>query len=149
VRVGTAGSVLNLFIILKRTLERTHLCICCCICSPEAVLYLYVFLEALGVQVVQGALGVQVHLLHLCTKQYNKTEYNITGPVGNRQPAENCTCPREGLGEISKTASLLSFCVQKHSAINSPQSCLLEGQPYRTSQIVGHQCIYPSGLQAD
>lgn len=132
------GLILNLFIILKGTVERTNLCICCCICSPEAVLYLYlyVFLEALGVQVVQGALVVHVHLLHLCTKQ-STTE----GPVSNRQPAENCTCPHNGLREISKTASLFlrGFCVQKYGGIDSLGCCLL-GEPYGTSQIVGYQC---------
>lgn len=71
VRLRVMGLILNLFLILQGALEGTNLCICCCICSPEAVLclYLYVFLEALGVQVVQEALGVQVPLLNLCTKQ--------------------------------------------------------------------------------
>lgn len=69
------------------TTENTNLCICCCICSPEAALYLclYVFLEALGVQVVQGALAVQVHLLHLHTKHSTMSQ------------AQQATCNLQGV----------------------------------------------------
>lgn len=97
--------VLNQLIISKRTMERTNLCICCCICSPEAVFYLYIFLEVLGVQVVQEAQGVQVHLLHLCKKWSTMLQ-----PLhASRQSAENHICPHDGLLEISEF--LRGFCV--------------------------------------
>lgn len=78
----TTGLIFDIIDRFKRIMERTNLCICCCTRSPEAVLYLYVFLEALGVQEVQEGLVVQVHLLHLCTKQSTMSQARM-------KPAEN------------------------------------------------------------
>lgn len=128
------GLILNLLIMWERTLESTNLCICCCRCSPEAPLwlYLYVYLEALGVQEVQGAPVVQAHLLHLCTKHSVRTQES-------RNPAENCMCPQD----IHRTASLFlkRFLSTEDGAINSLKCSLLKGEPDRTSQGAGHQCI--------
>lgn len=76
--------------------------------------------------------------LTFCTWVQNAVSGHSPSP-GSRKPAESCTCPQD----THRTASLFlqRFLSTEYGAINSLKCCLLESEPDRASQGVGHQCI--------